>query len=400
MAQWDITEDLIMKKILMMLSLVFVVTFLACKPEPVVPEAPVVTATVNGQNSITLTWGAVESATSYHIYVGDATKPIVVTETSYTVTDLTADTEYTFVVKAVNEVGESEASNVVTATTEKPKEGEYKPQRRISKIYRDYGDGKELMETWKWNNNILQSIEHHSFYGDWTEEFTYNKNGQIERVEDFLGGEYIEYEYDGDKISKALMYEEGTIYGEYNFKYTDNKITQIEGIGYSYYNFRNRNANRLMSEGYNPIKMLLTEKTYKVFEELVNNPINRGGDIAIKLTWKDDNVSKIELKVDSYSIVVDLKYDDKSNPFRNCYILYGPGEIEGVVYDGEFIMFSTFSVNNITEERWVENDEGDKYTWLVKNSYTYDGMFPIVQRTILKDEGGDTDTVVFHYEYE
>ena len=34
MAQWDITEDLIMKKILMMLSLVFVVTFLACKPEP------------------------------------------------------------------------------------------------------------------------------------------------------------------------------------------------------------------------------------------------------------------------------------------------------------------------------------------------------------------------------
>ena len=71
MAQWDITEDLIMKKILMMLSLVFVVTFLACKPEPVVPEAPVVTATVNGQNSITLTWGAVESATSYHIYVGD-----------------------------------------------------------------------------------------------------------------------------------------------------------------------------------------------------------------------------------------------------------------------------------------------------------------------------------------
>ena len=390
-----------MKKILMMLSLVFVVTFLACKPEPVVPEAPVVTATVNGQNSITLTWGAVESATSYHIYVGDATKPIVVTETSYTVTDLTADTEYTFVVKAVNEVGESEASNVVTATTEKPKEGEYKPQRRISKIYGDYGDGKELMETWKWNNNILQSIEHHSFYGDnWTEEFTYNKNGQIERVEDFLNGEYTEYEYDGNKISKALFYCEGSVYMELDFKYTDNKITKIEVIGYDY---KKGNGNRLMSKGYNPIKMLLTEKTYKVFEEFVNNPINRGGICTINLTWKDDNVSKIELKdgsYSSYSIVVDLKYDDKSNPFRSYYPLDGPGVYyEEGVYDGE-LPFSTFSVNNITEERWVENDEGDKYTWLVKNSYSYEGMYPTTKRIFTQDEDGDTDTVVFHYEYE
>ena len=40
MAQWDITEDLIMKKILMMLSLVFVVTFLACRPNPTPTPTP------------------------------------------------------------------------------------------------------------------------------------------------------------------------------------------------------------------------------------------------------------------------------------------------------------------------------------------------------------------------
>ena len=265
------------------------------------------------------------------------------------------------------------------------------------------------MEVWKWNDSILRSTEHYEYWDDgssssWTEEFTYNKNGQIELVECFLNGEYTEYEYDGNKISKALfydgIYDEGSVYMELDFKYTDNKITKIEVIGYDY---KKGNGNRLMSKGYNPIKMLLTEKTYKVFEEFVNNPINRGGDIAIKLTWKDDNVSKIELKdgsYSSYSIVVDLKYDDKSNPFRNCYKLYGPGEIEGVADDGEFIMFSTFSVNNITEERWVENDEGDKYTWLVKNSYSYEGMYPTTKRIFTQDEYGDTDTVVYYYEYE
>ena len=329
MAQWDITEDLIMKKILMMLSLVFVVTFLACKPEPVVPEAP-----------------------------------------------------------------------------EEIKEGEYKPQERISKIYEDYGDGKKLVEVWKWNDSILRSTEHYEYWDDgssssWTEEFTYNKNGQIELVECFLNGEYTEYEYDGNKISKALfydgIYDEGSVYMELDFKYTDNKITKIEVIGYDY---KKGNGNRLMSKGYNPIKMLLTDKTYKVFEELVNNPINRGLFCTINLTWKDDNVSKIELKEDSYSIVVDLKYDDKSNPFRSYYPLYGPGVFyEEGVYDGE-LPFPTFSVNNVTEERWVVNDEGDKYTWLVKNSYSYEGMFPTTKRIFTQDEYGDTDTVVYYYEYE
>ena len=187
----------------------FVATFIACKPDPVIPAAPVVTATVNGQNSITLTWNVVESATSYNIYINEITEPISVTETTYTATDLTADTEYTFVVKAVNEVGESESSNVVTATTEKIKEGEYTPEKRINRVYRDNGYGKTLREIWRWNDNLLQSIDHYSSGSvSWVEEFTYNDNNQIVRVEDFLNGETMEYEYDGSNISKAIYYYE------------------------------------------------------------------------------------------------------------------------------------------------------------------------------------------------
>ena len=87
------------------------------EPTPVAPAAPVVAVDTVTETTVTLTWAAVENATSYNVYVGEATEAVNVKETTYTATGLTAETEYTFVVKAVNEVGESEASNVATAKT-------------------------------------------------------------------------------------------------------------------------------------------------------------------------------------------------------------------------------------------------------------------------------------------
>lgn len=378
-----------MKKVLTMLFLMFVATFIACKPDPVVPAAPVVTAIVNGQNSITLTWNVVESATSYNIYINEITEPISVTETTYTATDLTADTEYTFVVKAVNEVGESESSNVVTATTEKIKEGEYTPEKRINRVYRDNGDGKVLREIWHWKNNILESIDHYYSGGiSWMEEFAYNDKNQIVRVEDFFNGEIMEYEYNGSNISKATYYDEGSIAMELNFKYSDNRISEIEFVEYDY---KKRSNCLLISEGNSPIKMLLTENTYQVFEKIVNNPVNRNETVTIKLTWKGNNVSKMEIRSGSWEEVVDYKYDDKSNPFRNYYNLYGPGE-----FDGEY--YSTFSVNNITEERWVEKEDGDTYVWTRKYSYSYDGMFPTIQRLTYQEDDYTSQSIMY-YEY-
>ena len=89
------------------------------EPTPTVPAAPAVEATANA-NAIVLTWAAVETATSYNVYQGTE-KLANVTELTYTVEGLEFDKEYCFTVTAVNENGESQATEVC-ATTDKADE--------------------------------------------------------------------------------------------------------------------------------------------------------------------------------------------------------------------------------------------------------------------------------------
>ncbi|MBV9953603.1 MAG: fibronectin type III domain-containing protein [Acidimicrobiia bacterium] len=98
--------------------------------EATVPTAPVVSAATPGHHSVTLDWSAPTSdggsaISGYNVYASTdaggellpvSAYPLAPTSTSYTVTGLTNGTTYFFLVKAVNEVGESDASNEVHAT--------------------------------------------------------------------------------------------------------------------------------------------------------------------------------------------------------------------------------------------------------------------------------------------
>jgi fibronectin type 3 domain-containing protein len=99
-------------------------TTAAAAPTPAVPAAPTSTMATGGTNQVTLSWGAVASATSYNVYYGttsgitkangtkisNATSPAVQT-------GLAAGTTYYYIVTAVNSVGEGAASVQVAATT-------------------------------------------------------------------------------------------------------------------------------------------------------------------------------------------------------------------------------------------------------------------------------------------
>lgn len=335
MSRWDITEEYVMKKILVLMSLIVVVLFSACKPEPEPTPEP------------------------------------------------TPEPE-------PEELG-----------------GVYNPEKKISRIYEDDGDGdgKMLREVWRWNNDVLQSIDYY-IYGqrDHTEEFSYNDNGQVERIDIFSENVYIEYKYDGSKLSTATYYASGSMTIEYNFTYKDDIISEIKIM-----NFGGKiNDSYLMKGRHNPIKIIFRENDCQAIQKIITNLGNRG-EVLMKLSWKDNNVSKIDLTSGSYRRIAECKYDDKSNPFKNYYDLYDADVdfLEGVAEVGSYY---TFSTNNITEVRCTTTDEdGETYTDVVKYSYSYEGGFPTVQRYTYSYEEYDwyedeydtvTETVSTYYEYE
>jgi len=96
----------------------------ATPPVPTVPAAPAGLIATGGTNQVTLSWGAVSSATSYNVYyatssgvtTANGTK-IANAKTPLVQTGLTASTTYYYIVTAVNSTGESAASVQVAATT-------------------------------------------------------------------------------------------------------------------------------------------------------------------------------------------------------------------------------------------------------------------------------------------
>ena len=216
----------------------------------------------------------------------------------------------------------------------KDKEGEYKPKEQISRVFRDYGegDGKELKEVWNWDKKMLTSIDHYSDgYLSWTEDFTYNKKNQLERVDCYAERETVEYLYDGNKLNKSTYYYKGSIEEEYTFKYDGNKISEIE----IFYMDKSKGEKRLLNEGHNPIKMMLDENSYQEVNKFIAKKEASRYIITMKLEWEKNNVSKMTLEAGTERLVYDFKHDDKINFVGNIegrYIFNG--DVDVVVADG------------------------------------------------------------------
>ena len=128
--------------------------------EPIEPEkptlaAPVVTAEATSDSTIVLTWNAVENAIRYNIYSGEETVKLAVTATTYTVSDLDANTQYCFNVVAVNKEGKSDKSEDACATTleaENPEPAKLKAPKNLRAAIRqdvpDYGYKFEITMAW------------------------------------------------------------------------------------------------------------------------------------------------------------------------------------------------------------------------------------------------------------
>ena len=255
----------------------------------------------------------------------------------------------------------------------------YNPKEKISKIYVDHGLGKSLSEVWNWDGKQLKTIEYYigmsNFY---TEEFTYNKNDQLQKVEGAGGDARTEYIYNKfgrlHKI-KHFDYDVNTV--TYTFEYDDNKLSEMIIVTSKFIVPDKSIAT--------PLKYILPELSVVKMDKMLSNiPAERGGiRLELDIDWRGNNISEIEVESGEYTEKYYFKYDDKLSPLRNFW-----GLDFGGINDNIFV-----NKNNIVEYTVVTSYAGSfcAYADTEYISYTYDGKFPVTK------SHGDT---IEYYEYE
>lgn len=257
----------------------------------------------------------------------------------------------------------------------------YNPKEKISKIYVDRGLGKSLSEVWNWDGKQLKTIEYYignenTQFNFYTEEFTYNANDQLQKVEGAGGDAHTEYIYNKFgrlyKI-KHFDYDENTV--TYTFEYDDNKLSEMIIV-----------STKLIEPDKSiaaPLKYVFPELSFMETSEMLSNiPATRDGiRLELDIDWRGNNIYRIEVESGIYKEEYYFKYDDKLSPYYNFL-----GLDFGGVSDNIFV-----NKNNIVEYTINSYLGGFSYSDTKYISYTYDGKYPVS-----KSHGDDIE----YYEYE
>lgn len=274
----------------------------------------------------------------------------------------------------------------------KDKTGVYTPTKKIQQIYYSWSDtDKEPFQHWEWNGDKLNSITHYSdfdFKADtWIENFTYDDNNRVTRVDNYTNSEYITYEYDGDHLKSATVFYRNAIACTWAISYEGDHISKMMGTFYE--DFKKDGAKLHL----NPLTHLLPPNVCESVNQCEQSLANQRGTketytIALLLTWTDNNISKIAFTGDGEYMDFQLQYDDKNCPW------YGfMGGLEDYLIN--FTSGHTgFTKNNVTRIIMTEDDYADTICY----AYQYNSeKYPVLQTMYESDDIDDKQVLYFEY---
>ena len=237
----------------------------------------------------------------------------------------------------------------------------------------------------------LNSITHYSdfdFKADtWVENFTYDNNNRVTRVDNYTNSEYITYEYDGNHLKTATVFYRNAIVCSWAISYDGDKISKMMGTFYD--DFKKDGATLHL----NPLSHLLPPNVCKSVAQCEQRLANQRGEqetftIALLLTWTDNNISKIVFTGDGEYMDFQLQYDDKNCPW------YGfMGGLEDYLIN--FTSGHTgFTKNNLTRIILTEDDYADTICY----AYQYGSdKYPVLQTMYESDDIDDKQVLYFEY---
>lgn len=289
------------------------------------------------------------------------------------------------------------ASLMLLVSSCSEKEGVYNPKKKIVSVYEsslyhfyEYPDedevfGKSLSEQWVWSGDILQQIK---YYLDGTqmstEKYAYDKDNRVVSVEasDWDGDpeSRMDYEYDGNLLSKCKLYYGGELEREFTFTYNGKTLSAMKCKVYATDDKSGRKhfMTPLRSLGFDKSIAKPVEQRLKKFCSEAKG--TEEFDIAFE--WTGKNVTALRLRGNGTYCDLLYEYDQNVNPKKGLLGNY-------------FEQESYCSANNVT--KYTETEYGE--TEVVEYSYEYDGKYPSTKQWTERDEYG-YEQYTEYYVYE
>ena len=259
------------------------------------------------------------------------------------------------------------------------KEGEFSPERKISKIYTtDIYGNRELSEEWIWENNNLERID---YYIRGVVTYSYNFSYQNNRLVSLTCNQKnmrIDYQYEKGHLVSAQTYKDDKLMADYQFTYKNGHMSTV----CAKYHYDDKSEPIQLC---NPLDFILSydvaHTLNQLFEKQNGKSKGRILEEEFSLSWKNGDLIKISTTLLiahsglNSGYTVSATYDKHRNPFYGAFnTLWGNPEM------------TSYSKHNITQI--TGNQYKEIYT------YTYDGNFPVNKQYI-----GDGLIQLIEYEY-
>lgn len=265
----------------------------------------------------------------------------------------------------------------------KDAEGVYNPSKKIQKIYDVNDNGvKELEEVWNWNGNLLTSINCVDESYPYTMTFSYDSKNRLATMD--ADGSHSEFIYDGKYLQKIVSTSEGVEVATMEFEHEKGKISVIkisDIFGDDDWDFKGAAT---------PLRLVFPEAYPTVKKAIQKCDREAKGDpIIMKLNWKGDNVSSIDITVSAWGMTMtqttELTYDNKKNPMYGLFSSIGSDVATNLFVNknNPLTMKSTYMGTEMGSSDFT---------------YEYEGNYPtkITRKTVENGEI-DIDTTIYEY---
>lgn len=282
------------------------------------------------------------------------------------------------------------------------KDGAISRHKKISEIYSSsqvlndgtpyYTIDRHLVQHWLWDKNELYRIEYIEDFSVYSENIFYDRRHRISRTTVPAYGLKSEFAYTGRKLDSIQVYQNDILSYTLHFTHENHHISSI------LQHFANPSVAAKQLK-FNPLHLMLDDNLFEQTNQIASQAIKKAQttgrkgalDITYTLTWEKDNLAILKSSFNNGSSEIAFTYDNKTNPFKECYTFYEIQDAEPgtVALSDNLLNFLVVSKNNILSvtRPFAGNDN---YTF--NYTYTYEGNYPSVRQSSYSYPSLDSQT--------